>query len=269
MIFIIIFAVIIAIGFFCISPALRRHPDADICKNLFVAHRGLHSIKNGVPENSLPAFKLAVEHGYGIEIDIHLTRDGEVIVFHDDTLERVCGVKKRICDITYNELSQYCLYDTDERIPTLKQVLELVSGKSVLLIEFKCPSHRCAGLCKAADNILKEYNGKYLVQSFNPLPLRWYKKNRPDICRGQLSTNFFKEPKNNALKTMVGVLMLNMISRPDFISYDRQYVKSFSRRICSALGAIRAGWTFKSEQQVLDVKDSFDIFIFEGFMPKN
>lgn len=266
---IIIIAVIVTVLllFYCISPALRRHPDAEDCKNLYVAHRGLHSIKEGIPENSLPAIERAVKLGYGVEIDIHITPDGEVVVFHDDTLMRACGVNKRIKNLTYKELCNYRLFGTDEKIPTLKEVLNAVGGKTMLVIEFKCSDGSFRRLCRAANEILSGYCGKYIVQSFNPLPMMWYRRNRPDICRGQLSTDFFKEPKNNALKAAAGLLVLNMISRPDFISYDMRYVKALPRRICSFLGAIRAGWTFTDIEEIEKLKKNFDIYIFEGFLP--
>ena len=267
--FLIIPVAVLIFFIYCISPALRSHPNAELCKNLFVAHRGLHSIESGIPENSLPAIKRAADKGYGIEIDIHITRDGEVVVFHDDTLMRACGSDKRIKNLTYKELCSYRLFGTDEKIPTLSEVLDVVGGRTMLVIEFKCGDKSFRRLCSTANKILSAYNGKYIVQSFNPLPMFWYRRNRPDVCRGQLSTDFFKEPKNNALKAAVGLLMLNMISRPDFISYDMRYVKAFPRKICSFLGAMRAGWTFTSIEQVEKVRKNFDIYIFEGFLPNS
>lgn len=265
---IIIFAALIALMLYCISPSLRRHPNADLCKNLYAAHRGLHSLKGGIPENSLPAIKRAVDLGYAVEIDIHLTLDGKVVVFHDETLMRACGVNKRIKNTSYDELKEYELFDTKEHIPTLEQVLDVINGKTLLIIEFKCSDISHNKLCTAANKLLSNYNGKYIVQSFNPLAMLWYRKNRPDICRGQLSTDFFRQPKLNALKIAAALLMLNMISRPDFISYDIQYVNSFPRKICSFLGAIRAGWTITSSEQLKEISKSFDIYIFEGFLPE-
>ena len=252
---------------YCVSPALRQHPNAELCKNLYAAHRGLHSLKDGIPENSLAAIKKAVDLGYGIEIDIHLTMDGEVVVFHDETLMRACGINKRIKNTTYQELSKYEIFNTKEHIPTLSQVLEIIGGRTMLIIEFKCSDISYKKLCSAANRILTDYKGKYIVQSFNPLAMLWYRKNRPDVCRGQLSTDFFRQPKINALKAAAGLLMLNMISRPDFISYDIQYVNSFPRKICSFLGAIRAGWTVTSYDQLRKISKNFDIYIFEGFLP--
>ena len=233
MLFIIILCVVIILFFFCISPlcaVIRIHSYA---KNLFVAHRGLHSLKDGIPENSITAIKRAADMGYGVEIDIHITLDGKVVVFHDDTLMRACGVNKRIKNLTYDELCEYKLFGTQEKIPTLEDVLKTVNGRTMLVIEFKCADAGFKQLCTAADRLLRQYSGKYIVQSFNPLPMFWYRHNRPDICRGQLSTDFFRQPKNNALKAAAGLLILNMISRPDFISYDMRYVKAFPRRICS------------------------------------
>lgn len=268
MLFIIILCAVVILFFYCVSPALRRHPNSQLCKNLFVAHRGLHSLKDGIPENSITAIKRAADMGYGVEIDIHITLDGKVVVFHDDTLMRACGVNKRIKNLTYDELCEFKLFGTQEKIPTLDEVLKAVDGRTMLVIEFKCSDVSFKRLCTAADKLLRQYSGKYIVQSFNPLPMFWYRHNRPDICRGQLSTDFFRQPKNNALKAAAGLLILNMISRPDFISYDMRYVKAFPRKICSFLGAIRAGWTFTELSQVERVKKNFDIYIFEGFLPE-
>lgn len=263
----ILLGVTAVIFFYCISPTLRRHPNSDLCKNLFVAHRGLHSLSEGIPENSLAAIKRAADLGYGIEIDIHITADGEVVVFHDDTLMRACGVNKRIKNLTYEELCEYRLFGTQEKIPKFSEVLDEVGGRTMLVIEFKCGDRSFKKLCTAADKLLRSYKGNYIVQSFNPLPMFWYRHNRPEICRGQLSTDFFREPKINALKAAAGLLILNMISRPDFVSYDMRYVNAFPRKICSFLGAMRAGWTFTSIEQIEKMRKNFDIYIFEGFLP--
>ncbi len=259
--------VLIILYFYCLMPTLRRHPIRSDCKELFVAHRGLHSINDGVPENSLLAIERAVEKGYGVEIDIRMTKDDRVVIMHDSTLKRACGIEDSVEKKTYDEIRELKLFNTEQKIPTLEQVLQVVDGKTTLLIEFKCDDASYARLCIAANKILENYNGKYLVQSFNPLPMLWYRKNRPDVCRGQLSSNFFKNPRLNILKAANSILMLNVISRPDFISYNRKYQNFLPRRLCSIFGALHAGWTFTSMEQVEKQRKHFDIFIFESFLP--
>ena len=261
-------AALVLLFIYLVSPALRRHPNAEDCKGLLVAHRGLHDIDRGVPENSLAAIERAVDRGYAVEIDIHVTSDGRVVVFHDDTLLRACGVDKRVKDMTLRELRRYALFGTAEKIPTLDEVLKLVNGRTMLVIEFKCGDKSCSRLCNAADKLLSAYSGKYIVQSFNPLPMLWYRRHRRHVCRGQLSSNYFRQHGNNALRSVAALLILNVISRPDFISYDMRFHDTLPLRLCSFLGAVRAGWTFKSVSEMNKLRKSFDIFIFEGFLPE-
>ena len=259
--------ILLTILFLMICPSLRSHPNRKMFENIYVAHRGLHDISKGIPENSIPAYKQAIKHRYAIEIDIHLTKDGRVAVFHDDTLKRVCGVDKKVESMTYQEIASYTLFDTEYTVPTLEQVLETIDGNTLLVIEYKCSPGNYKALCVAADKILKNYKGKYIVQSFNPLAMGWFKIHRPEIFRGQLSTNFIKEPDNDLMRTLVGSLLINFISRPDFISYGYKYSGILQLKICKALGAMSAGWTFTDARQIEKLKDQYSIYIFEGFLP--
>ncbi len=259
-----IIAVLAALIVFLVFPARRRHPDRELLTGLYIAHRGLHDIAGSGPENSLAAFRFAAENGYAIEIDLHLIADGEVVVFHDDTLERVCGVKGRVEDKTLAELKKLRIMGTDEQIPTLRECLELVGGRVPLLIEFKCLG-RCAALCSAANEILKDYKGKYFIQSFFPPVLSWYRKNRPDICRGQLATVHGNDKP--WFYNLASCQFTNVIARPDFLSFDFHHKKFFFFRLCIALGAFPVGWTFKNQQEVDSARDDVKAFIFEDFLP--
>ncbi|MBQ8004802.1 MAG: glycerophosphodiester phosphodiesterase [Clostridia bacterium] len=250
---------------FMIAPAKRKHEDRKILKGLFIAHRGLHDASRQVPENSIAAFRAAAEKGYAIENDIHLTKDGRVVVFHDDDLYRMCSIKARPEDMTLEELKKLRLGGTDEAIPTLEECLEVIDGRVPLLIEFKCKSGSAAPICIAADAILRGYNGKYFVQSFYPPVLSWYKRNRKDVMRGQLSSAF----KGDKLHMrMLGCLLFNFMSRPDFVSYDFKYAKEPSRLFCGLLGAFPVGWTFKDQKDIESCRKQFDAYIFEGFLPE-
>ncbi len=255
-----------AIYLFLIFPALRQHPDRFLMRGMFVAHRGLHAKELDIPENSLKSYALAKEAGFCIEIDIRLTGDGQVVVFHDSNTKRVCGQDLKVRESTMEQLSSLRLLDTDEAIPTLEQVLSLVSGKVPLLIEFKCDYGESKALCVAADKILSKYKGKYFVQSFYPPVLRWYRKHRPEICRGQLSCRHQKRSFYNLMATH---LLFNFIARPDFVSYRHQDAGVFSRGMCTALGAFPVAWTFTAAEQVKAARPLFKTYIFENFLPEH
>ena len=257
----IIIGILLALFIFLICPAIRKHPDRKLLEGKFIAHRGYHTV-NGTVENSLSSFKAAAEAGFIIENDIHLTKDGEVLVFHDDNLVRMCGSEIKPEESTLAELKEFCLIGSDEKIPTLKECLEVVDGRVPLLIEFKGTD--CEHLCTAANEILKDYNGKYFIQSFNPLMVRWYKKNRPDIMRGQLASAFYKEPLKLKL---VGALLLNFLSRPDFVSYEFRYENNFFRRFATFLGAFPVAWTYRNREDYEKTKNTYKTFIFERFIP--
>lgn len=255
---------IIALILFLIFPSLRKHPDLKHLKGLYIAHRGLHNIAAGIPENSIPAFKAAANRGFAIEIDIHLSSDGQVVVFHDDTAQRVCGVNKKICNMTLSEIKELLLFGTSCHIPTLKECLDEIDGKVPLLIEFKYDGNSAA-LCKAANEVLKGYKGKYFVQSFYPQNLYYFRKHRKDICRGQLSCNFKGEALHKKLSSM---LLYNFISRPDFISFQHTDKNNFFFRLVVKLGALDVGWTFQSLEQLEKNGEAFSTYIFENFIPK-
>ena len=134
MYFLIILGILFLLLLFLIFPSPRRHKDREILKGLQIAHRGLHNLFKDTPESSLAAIKRAVDLGFAVEIDIHITADGEVIAFHDSETERMCGVSGNIEDMTLEEIKKLRLVDTDESIPTLKECLELINGKVPIMI---------------------------------------------------------------------------------------------------------------------------------------
>ena len=253
-----------AIMFF-VFPSGRKHSDISKLEGLFIAHRGLHKNDEGIPENSLKAFSFAIEKGFAIENDIHLTADGEVVVFHDDNLKRMCGTDKIIEEMTLEEIKSQSLLNSEEKIPTLRECLELIDGRVPLLIEFKCKSViNCKELCEAADNILKDYKGEYFVQSFYPMVLKWYRKNRPDLLRGQLADSFKGE---EVYKRMLGNMLFNFISRPDFVSYQHSAKNKKMFRLVKKLGVYPVGWTFRTREDIDNCKKDFGTYIFENFIP--
>ncbi len=246
----------------------RKKPDCSPFFHYCFAHRGLHAVQNGIPENSLPAFKRAVEAGYGIELDVQLSADGVPIVFHDATLSRMCAIDKRVDTLTLQELKTHSLANTREQIPAFSEVLELVNGKVPLLVEIKMDRMNFE-ITRKIDDLLTHYNGLYCIESFHPAALWWYRKNRPGILRGQLSTHFNVENHTlDPLQYLLGKMVLNAISRPDFISYNWRFRKDPSLFFCSRLfKAHTAGWVIRSEKELQTCRKYFDMYIFEDFLP--
>ncbi|WP_283681332.1 glycerophosphodiester phosphodiesterase [Parablautia sp. Marseille-Q6255] len=249
-----------------IMPGHRRVRNA--VKGKFYAHRGLHDRKAGIPENTMAAFRRAVERGFGIELDVQLTRDGEVVVFHDFDLKRICSVEGEVSDFTYKELRALSVDGTSEHIPKLSEVLEMVNGRVPLLVELKYKGMD-SRICERTDAVMQRYRGDYAIESFHPRALWWYRRHRPEICRGQLAMNFQRQEGNYHLAyLMVRHLLFNFLGRPDFIAYDIRDRQAVSKNICRRIfGCPSAAWTVRSDRQLREVKQYYDSFIFEGFLP--
>lgn len=234
-------------------------------KNIRFAHRGLHG--DGVPENSLMAFKSAIDGGYGSELDIHLLADGELAVIHDHSLKRTANADVNIEELTVEDLNKYCLEGTTEKIPTLKEVLALYDGKYPLIIELKPTNENYQQLCLTAACLLKKYKGKYCIESFDPRCVRWFKKHSPQIIRGQLSKNHLKS-KNSKLsffsKVVMTLLLTNFLTKPDFVAYKFDDRNSLSFRICTKFHKLQGvAWTIKSEGNIVLAEKENLIPIFE------
>ena len=255
-------------SYYLIAPCKARRGEMEKYKRVTFAHRGLHD--GGRAENSLSAFAAAVAHGYGIELDVRLSRDGELVVFHDSTLNRVCGVDGKVIDKTAEELSKLSLSDTGEGVPTFKQVLEAVDGAVPLLIEIKMEGDE-KGVAEKLCGELEGYKGEYIVESFNPLALRIMRKLRPEVLRGILSMKYSEEDKYKG-KFLYSVLLenlyLNFLFRPDFIAYqlNGHDVKNL-RKIRKKYETPLFAWTCRSpEDEAATVSHGFDTVIFEGYL---
>lgn len=250
-----------------IRPRFKK-PDASPFLGRCFAHRGLHDPALGIPENSLPAFERAAKLGYGIELDVQLSADGVPVVFHDAALSRMCGIDRRVDSLTFEELQTYFLSDTQERIPSFAEVLSLVHGRVPLLVEIKM-DHMDMNIPVRIDELLSGYRGLYCIESFHPAALWWYRRRRPDVLRGQLSTHFNVENRTlSPLQFLLGKMVLNVISRPDFISYNRRFCKDLSLFLCARVfKSYTAGWVIRSEREMRMCRKRFDMYIFEGFLP--
>lgn len=189
-------------------------------KNNLIAHRGYHDIKKGIPENSIAAFKRAIRYNYIIELDVHLTKDNKIVVFHDYSLKRMCKIDKLIEDCSYDELLKYNLLDTKYKIPLLDEVLRLIDGKVGLLIETKNSSNNTK-LELLLSEKLDNYKGDFAIQSFYPLSILWFKKNKKNYIRGILSSDFKKhKDMSNLKKNILKCLVFDIFLKSDFIAYD-------------------------------------------------
>lgn len=262
-----VFLILAALYLFLIMPRISPRPMFEF-KGWHYAHRGFHDNKTDAPENSAKAMHLAVEKGYGIELDVQLTKDEKVVVFHDATLKRMCGVDAPVNSMTYEELQQFCLLHTEEKIPLFSEALKIIDGKVPLIMEIKMVNSKTR-VCELANKELENYHGVYCMESFHPFAVNWYKKNRPDVARGQLSANFSKEgEKEKFQEWLVHMLLTNVLARPDFVAYSHKSAGNFSRRLTKALGATAIAWTIRSQEELDNNRKYFDLFIFEGFVPK-
>lgn len=224
--------------------------------------------KEIAPENSLRAFQRAVDAGFGIELDVQMSKDHVPVVFHDFTLKRICGAEGKVCDYTCEELQRFSLCGSDQRIPRFEDVLKCVGGKVPMIVELKIEATDLS-VCPAVDELLQGYSGMYCIESFNPLGLLWYRRHRKDVVRGQLSEFFLKTANLSApLGFLLQNLLFNWLTKPDFVAYNYSHRDGLSRRICRRLYRNTAvAWTIRSREQLKTAEKSFDIFIFDSFLP--
>lgn len=332
-------AIAAGVGAWAIAPRTfgnKRKNYVPTLPDVLYAHRGLHDAGSGLtqqhagesgeyialarrmalragygsidepgpiaPENSLAAFAAAAEAGYGIELDVQLSLDNQVVVAHDPDLLRVAGDPRRIQDLTYDELVRIPLFPTAapgadvspllpgatenpplvttpseaptgyyQHVPLLSDVLRVVDGRVPIIVEFKFSNNRAWSdrdeeLMQAAADLLEAYKGLYVVESFNPAAMNWYKHQHPDVCRGQLAEN--TDLAKNPVMWMAGKLMFNEISRPDFIAYNFNAGDAAMLRLVRKMGAQAVAWTVRTSDELDNARPNFDRFIFEAFVPQ-
>ena len=234
------------------------------------AHRGLHS--ENVPENSLASFTLAKDFGYGIELDVRMSSDGKIFVFHDENLLRMCGINKNLSDLNSAQLRSFFLKGGRERIPLFEEVLDMVEGRVPILIEIKSAKNQFA-LCKRLALLLDTYSGSFAIQSFDPRILEYFKKYRPRFARGQLVTkvkgNDPSAPKNALVRFALTHMLTNVLSRPDFISIDGNHINEpaffLATRVFKSKGFV---WTVKTKKQYMFCHQKGLYSIFENIKPQ-
>lgn len=245
------------------------HKKWKVLRKYRYAHRGLHR-KPAVPENSLAAFRRAVEHGCGAELDVHLTADKRLAVIHDSSLLRTCGVPGKVEDFTAGELSRFRLEGTDEKIPFLEEVLPIFEGKTPLIVEIKPANGNWDELTKKTCELLDRFSVEYCIESFDPRVLLWLKKNRPAVVRGQLAQNFLREPSGLSFshQLLLTNLLYNCRTRPDFIAYKYEDRRQPFLWFCRCFFHTQeVDWTIRSEKDMEAAEKLGNLVIFERFDP--
>ena len=245
----------------------------DIIKSLLgarYAHRGLHS-KPEIPENSMHAFRLAVEEGFGIEVDVHLTADNKLAVIHDASLKRTTGVDLLIEEITLKKAQEFYLEASQERIPDFEDFLKMVDGKIPLVIELKIVDGNTDALCKRMMEALEGYKGIYCIESFDPTVVKWLKNNAPEVVRGQLAGHLRKGGDTNLKKShdfLLKTLIVNSVfgGKPDFVAYRYEDIDSIWFKL---FPGAKFTWTIKSYKDLARAEARGIAGIFEQFNPKD
>ena len=259
-----IVCIVLGVLLFLTAPGRASREQRRLLDGRNIAHRGLYSEDGSVPENSLPAFRNAVMNGYGIELDVRLSADGEVIVFHDDRLSRLCSAEGAVDERTYAELGELPLGGTAERIPLLRDVLAVIARREPLVIELK-RCDRWEELCAKTRDILDEYRGPVCVESFDPRMVRWFRKHAPRILRGQLTAPMRElggafDPLD---AFVVSRCLADFYGRPQFIAY-RIGPRSPLVRLACGLGALRVAWVSHDWSE----EERADAVIFEHYRPR-
>lgn len=233
-----------------------------------IAHRGLHD--ENLPENSLAAYDAAAKRGYAVETDVRLSKDGELFIFHDDTLARMTGDERKFIDCTAAEINELLL-EGKEKIPTLGEFLACVDGRVPILLEVKNVPERDTRefLMKIAAAFVG-YEGEYAMQSFNPAYVKTYKKLCPEIACGLLATahsskrDFNGSPFWRAKAFAVKHMIFNRYAKPDFISYAfGDYARN---RAAQKFHGLKLGWTVRSPEDEVLAREYCDNIIFEGYL---
>lgn len=273
---IIIGCIVLVCMFFLAPGSKRKCLDASWLYKKYIAHRGLFNNEEGIIENSETAFKKAIEKGFYIETDLHLTKDQRVIVFHDDDFKRLCNVDKKISEMTLVEIKNLSYENSEDKVMELSEFLTLIDGNTGLLLEFKHQNMKNdAVLCEKAMGLLKDYKGKYAIQSFYPNFLRWFKKHYPNIVRGQLCTvtnlkEEYQKAKGNKFKKVLSVIskwlynnkLSNFIGRPLFISHNYKDVNLMAK-VCHLFMPMIV-YTVDNKKAYMKFKKKADNIIFEN-----
>lgn len=262
---------ILALAWAILLRARRGSESMRAMRQFRYAHRGLYDKAAGIPENSLSAFSRAVAHGFGVELDVHLLRDGTLAVFHDSDIRRMTGRAGYLEDLSAEELGDYPLDGTGETIPQFCDVLALFEDTGLpIIVELKSFRDNYAALTERTMRELDKFRVVYCVESFDPRCVAWVRKHRPEVIRGQLSQNFLKDRGKLSLPMAFATthLLSNIMVQPDFVAYRFKDRKKWAPRLCHRIyGAQRVYWTIRSKEELSIAESDGAIAIFEHFLP--
>ncbi len=236
--------------------------------NKFIAHKGFWN--ESAPENSLGAMENAIKKQYAIEMDVRMLADGELAVFHDKELSRLTGQDGYLSNVKSDELKNYFLNGTKFSIPTLKDALEFINGRTPVILDLKNEATNSGAFESKILETIASYTGDIAVMSFNPLTLEWFNKNAPNIPRGLLSTRWTKDladrPDSFIKRFVTSHNILRKRANPDFLAYNIKQLPTIRTRIFKKILLI--GWTVETQEEYLEKIKYVDNIIFEGFEPK-
>ena len=270
---ILLLVLVLVLGLWILLLCSRRdYPVWEKLSKFSYAYRGYHN-KPTVPENSMAAFRRALQNYYGVELDVHLMADGNLAVIHDSSLKRTAGAEVEIEDLTKADLENYRLEGTEEKIPLFSEVLRLFEGKTPLIVELKTARGNYAALTEAACAMLDRYDVSYCIESFDPRCLMWLKKHRPDVVRGQLSHAFLKKGKDGGqslpMRFVLQLMLLNCLARPDFVAYCLEDRNCLSVALCRKIYKVQeVNWTIKTKEEMEEAERLGNLVIFEQFDPR-
>lgn len=239
--------------------------DVSMLTRQALSHRGYYDEK--LPENSIGAFEKAFKFKYAIELDIRLTKDNVLVVFHDDDLKRMCDVDGLVREKTYAELKNLKLKGIDTHIPTFEEVLKLTNGQVPLLVEIKDMGQKDNPmLCKLAGEMLEDYKGEFAIQSFNPWIVHFFKLNHPQMLRGQLVSKLDNYQMNPIRRFILKNLLLMWWVKPDFINSKMNHIPLLLKW-WKKQGRVAISYVAKNEKEMIKALFFFDNIIFENFFP--
>ncbi|MDO4500549.1 MAG: glycerophosphodiester phosphodiesterase family protein [Erysipelotrichaceae bacterium] len=265
-----ILLLLIVLYLYAIKPNLKRKAEMKDFEKVLYTHRGYFNNLD-IPENSLKAFKKTRDKKMGTELDVQLTSDNKLVVFHDVSLKRMCNLDMKLTDLTYDELNELHLLDTDEKIPLFSEVLDTLGKDVPIIVEIK-PEDRAIETCDRAIELLNKYENKYVMESFNPLVVKHLKDKYPDIIRGQLTYDYIHDEKlknkSLLLRFVMTYCLSNFYTKPDFVAMDIHNQNISFKLISKLYKAECVAWTVKSKEELEQAKEYYQQFIFDSFDPE-